>query len=177
MDGLIGQGGGEILEQVAAGDVMDAQFQTASGQANALNQPAFPQAALTDKNDVLLTANEVALGQSLDLQAWDGRVETPVERVQGERLAEVGVLDEAFDAALAAQAGLVGEQPMEEVQVGQAGVLGLLQDGVELVGSHGDTQGGEVGEDLVTQDRSRLSSSACSGGFSGDGVSSVESSA
>ena len=37
--------------------------------------------------------------------------------------AEAGVLDEAFDAALAAQAGLIGEQAMQELQVRPAGVL------------------------------------------------------
>ena len=67
----------------------------------------------------------------------------------------MGLLDEAFNAALAAQTGLIGEQPMEELQVRPAGVLGLLQGQVELVGGHGDAQGREVGEDLVTQVRAR----------------------
>src|SRR5271167_1846671 len=34
-----------------------------------------------------------------------------------------------------------------------AGVLSVLQSGVELFGRHGDTQGGEIGKDLFTQDR------------------------
>ena len=37
--------------------------------------------------------------------------------LKGKRFAEVGVLDEAFDAALPAQAGLIGEQAMQELQV------------------------------------------------------------
>ena len=59
------------------------------------------------------------------------------------------------EAAFAAQAGLIGEQAMEEVQVRQTGVLGLLEGGVELVGRHGDAQGREVGEDFVTPARRR----------------------
>ena len=115
----------------------------------------FPRPRLADEDDVLLAADEVALGQGFDLQARDGGIEVPVEGAQGQRFAEVGVLDEAFDAALAAQAGLIGEQAMQELQVRPAGVLGLLQGRVELLGGHGDAQGGEVGEDLVTQARGR----------------------
>ena len=127
VDGLVGQGGGEVFEEFAAGDVTDMLFEHAGRQANALDQPAFSQAGLPDEDDVLLAADEVALGQGLDLQAWDGRVEVPVEGAQRERFAEVGVLDETFDAALAAQAGLIGEQAMQELQVRPAGVLGFFE--------------------------------------------------
>src|SRR5207249_2004246 len=65
--------------------------------------------------------------------------------------AEVGVLDEAFDTALPAQAGLIGEQAVQELQVRSAVLFGVGQGSVELVGCHRHTQGGEVGEDLVTQ--------------------------
>ena len=46
--------------------------------------------------------------------------------------------NEALDAPLAAQARLIGQQVMEEVQVRPAGVLGFLQDFVELLGAHWD---------------------------------------
>ena len=46
VDGLVGQGGGEVFEEFAAGDVMDALFEHARGQADALDQPAFAQAAI-----------------------------------------------------------------------------------------------------------------------------------
>jgi len=106
---------------------------------------------LAEEDDILLAADEVGLGQGFDLQAGNGWIEVPVEGAQGERFAEVGVLDEAFDAALPAQAGLIGEQAVQELQVRSAVLFGVSQGGVELVGGHGDTQGGEVGEDLVTQ--------------------------
>src|SRR5581483_8367359 len=115
MDGLVGQSGGEVFEQLAAGDVTDALFEQARGQSNALDEPALSQSRLPDKDDILLAADEVALGQGLDLEARDGRIEVPIEGVQRQRFPEVGVLDETFDAALAAQAGLVGQQPMEEL--------------------------------------------------------------
>ena len=52
-----------------------------------------------------------------------------------------------------------------------------LAGGVELLGRHRDTQGGEVGEDLLTQAWGRLSgSSGSSSGFAADGVSSQASS-
>ena len=135
VDGLVRQCGGEVFQEFAAGDVADALFEHARSQADALDQPAFSQAGLADEDDVLLAANEVALGQSFDLQAWNRRIEVPVEGAQGKRFAEVGVLDEAFDAALAAQAGLIGEQAMQELQVRPAGVLGFFKSLVELVGA------------------------------------------
>ena len=67
------------------------------------------------------------------------------------QFAEVGILDTPFDAALAAQARLVGEQAMQELQVRAAALLGVEHSGVELLGGHGDAQGGEVGENLLTQ--------------------------
>src|ERR1019366_7523048 len=119
--------------------------------ADALDEPALSEAALARKDYVLLAADEVALSQSFDLQSGNRRVEVPVEGTQGQRFAEVGVLDEAFDAALPAQAGLIGEQPVQELPVRTAVLFGVGQGGVELVGCRRHTQGGEVGEDLVTQ--------------------------
>ena len=101
VDGLVGQGGGEVFEEFAAGNVMDALFEHASGQADALDQSAFAQAGLARKDHVLAAADEVALGQGFDLHTWDGWIEIPVEGAQRQGLAEVGFLDEPFDAALA----------------------------------------------------------------------------
>ena len=86
VDGLVGQGGGEVFEEFAAGDVVDAVFEHARSQADALDQPAFSQAGLADEDDVLLAADEVALGQGFDLQAGDGGIEVPVEGAQAAEL-------------------------------------------------------------------------------------------
>ena len=131
---------------------------------------------MADEDDVLLAADEVALGQRFDLHTGDGRVEIPVEAAQRQRFAELGFLDEAFDAALPPQAGLIGQQTMQELQVRPAGILALLQGGVELLGRHRNAQGREVGEDLLTQAWTVAgwsSSSGSSWGFSSDGVSSA----
>ena len=108
-EGLVGHRSGEVFQQFAAGDVVDGMFEHTRSQADALDEPAFSQAALARKDDVLLAADEVPLSQRFDLESGNRRVEVPVEGAQGESLAEVGVLDEAFDAALPAQAGLSGE--------------------------------------------------------------------
>ena len=155
VDGLVGQSRGEVFEQFAAGDVADALFEHARGQADALDQPAFSQAGLADEDDVLLAADEVALGQGFDLQPGDGGIEVPVEAVKRQRFAEVGVLDEAFDAALAAQAGLVGEQPMQELQVRPAGVLGLLKAASSWSAVTGMRRVAKSARILLTQVRSR----------------------
>ena len=110
MDGLIGHGGGEVFQEFAAGDVVDRLFEHARSQADALDEPAFAESGLAEEDDILLAANEIGLGEGFDLQAWTGWIEVPVERAQGQRFAEVGIFDEAFDAALPAQASLIGEQ-------------------------------------------------------------------
>ncbi|HTU22706.1 MAG TPA: hypothetical protein VMG10_31995, partial [Gemmataceae bacterium] len=71
-------------------------------------ESAFSQARLADEDHVLLAADEVALGQGLDPQAWDGGIEAPVEGAQRERFTEAGLPDETFDATLTPQASLIG---------------------------------------------------------------------
>ncbi len=117
VDGLVGQGGGEVFEEFAAGDVMDALLEHASGQADALDQSAFAQAGLAGKDHILAAADKVALGQVFDLHTGDGRVEVPVEGAQRQGFAEVGFLDEPLDAALASRTGLIGKQALQELQV------------------------------------------------------------
>lgn len=126
MDGLIGQGRGQIFQEQAAGRVQDPVAEHASGLSDVLDQPALSQARLANEDDVLVAANEVPLGEGFDLRARDGGVEVPIEGAERLEIAEVGVPDEAFDAALTAQSSLIGEQTMEEVAVGQAGVLSKL---------------------------------------------------
>ena len=41
VDGLVGQGGGEVFQEFAAGNVMDALVEHASGQADTLDQIGF----------------------------------------------------------------------------------------------------------------------------------------
>jgi hypothetical protein len=152
---VVGQRGGEVFDEFTAGDVVDAAADDTSLFADALDQMALAYSRLADEDDVLFAADEVALGECFKLRAWDGRVEVPVESAERFEVAEVGILDAACAAAGAALAGLVGEQAVQEVEVRPAGFLGLGQGGVELRGGDGDTQGGAIGEDLVTPGRRR----------------------
>ena len=84
---------------------MDGMLEHTRSQADALDEPAFSEAALACKDDVLLAGGcEVPLSQRFDLESGNRRVEVPVRRCsRGEPLLEeIGVLDEAFDAALPA---------------------------------------------------------------------------
>lgn len=121
-----------------------------SSSRGVLHWLALAHARLAHKGEVLAPAHEVADGKGFDLDTADGRVEAPVELRQRLEIAEVGLLDAAFDTALAPQSGLIGEQAMEEVEVRQPGVLGVLRGSVELVGGHRDAQGSEVGEKVTT---------------------------
>ena len=73
--------------------------------------------------------------------------------LSGRGFAEAGLFDEPFDASLAAESASAS-RTMQEVEVREAGVR-LLQRRVELFGGHGEAQGREVGEDLVTPVRGR----------------------
>ena len=153
---LVRQRGGQVLDQGAAGRVADTQSLSTGSPANALDDPAFAHAALTDKDQVVLAADEVARGQFLDLRALDrGGVELPVEALQGVRIAEAGVADALGDAAFAALVGLFAEEQSRELQVRQAVVLGAAQGGVELLGTQRHVQRGAVGQQTLTQVRCR----------------------
>jgi hypothetical protein len=155
VDGVVSQRGGEIFDELAAGDVVDAVADDTSFFANTLDQMAFAYSRLSNEDDVVLAADEVALSEGFELRAWDRWIEVPVEGTERFRVAEVGILDAACDAAGAALAGLIGEQAVQEVEMRPAGLLGFGQGGVELVGGDGEAQRSEVGEDLVTPVRRR----------------------
>ena len=71
VDGLVGQGRGQIFQQSAAGGVKDAITLNASGLTDVLNQPAFAQTGLADEHQVLTAADEVTADQGFDLRPWD----------------------------------------------------------------------------------------------------------
>ena len=150
-EGLVGHRSGEVFQQFAAGDVVDGMLEHARSQADALDEPAFAEAALARKDDVLLAADEVALGQRFDLESRNRRVEVPVECAQGRASRKLASLMRRSMRRCAAQAGLSGEQAVQELQVRSAVLFGVGQGGVELVGGDGHAQSREVGEDLITQ--------------------------
>ena len=96
--------------------------------------------------------------------------------LSGSSFAEVGVLDEAFDAALAAQAGLVGEQAMQELQVRPAGVLGSLKAASSWSAVTGIRKVAKSARIWSRRLAVAVGSSGSSSGFSSDGVSSAGSS-
>jgi len=77
---LIGQGGGQIDQQVGARGVANAEAHTSS-PAHGLRQKTFSHAALPYQDPIAPAADEVAGGQFLDLRPVDGRIEGPVELV------------------------------------------------------------------------------------------------
>ena len=126
VDGLVGQGGGEVFEQFAAGDVMDALFQTRKRPGRCFGSVGFcPGRDWPTKTTFCWRRMKSPWARASICTRGMVRIETPVEGAQRQCFAEVGILDETFDAALAAQAGLIGEQAMEELQVRAAGRPGL----------------------------------------------------
>jgi hypothetical protein len=78
-----------------------------------------PKAALSDFDEILAAAYELADGQFFEAGPIDGLfVEFPVEVFQGAAVAELGLLDSAFDTSSTPAGCLVGDQVMNELQVG-----------------------------------------------------------
>jgi hypothetical protein len=138
VDRVVSQRGREVFDEFAAGDVADAAADETSFFADTLDQMAFADSRLPDEDDVLLAADEVALGECFKLRAWDRWIEVPVEGTERFQVAEVGIVDAVCDAAGAALAGLFGQQVVQEVEVRPAGLLGFGQSGIELRGGDGD---------------------------------------
>jgi len=134
---------------------VDTKTSHASCLTDALDQITLTHATLADEDQILISADEVALGQCFDLRAIDGGIEVPIELTERLEIAEPGIVDPPFDAPLTAQTGLIGKQPMQEVQVRQTGVLSVLKNRVELSGGDRDAQSGEVGQNLLTCSRGR----------------------
>src|SRR6202035_2639815 len=107
---------------------------------------------MSRQDEILPAADEVAAGQVLDLDTLDGLgIEVPIEACQGFEFGEASFVDAAGQAAFAAQASLVGDETVQELQVGAAVLGSLGQGGVEVRGAQGDTQRAEVGQDALTQ--------------------------
>ena len=109
--GVIGQAGGQIDQQIGAGGVADTITHDTSGLANRLDDSAFADPALADQDEVVLAANEGASGQFLDLRAVDRLgIEVPVEVGQRVQLVELGVADATGDGPFATLLSLLGDE-------------------------------------------------------------------
>ena len=82
------------MQQFAAGDVPHAISRRTTATPYRLDQMALAQAALPHENQVVAPADEFAGGQLFHLHAVDElSIELPVERLQGDRLAKLRLLN------------------------------------------------------------------------------------
>ena len=80
----VGQGLGELLEQLGAGRIAYTVSQNTCGLTNSLENPRLAQARLTHQNHILASAHEVACNQLLNAPPIQPLgVELPVKAFQG----------------------------------------------------------------------------------------------
>ena len=152
VEAVIGQRGGQVVQQLGAGGVADAVALGTGGHSHRLHDSALSHAALARDDEVVSAANELPGGQGLDLYAVDGfGIEVPVEAFQRHRFAEAGLANAAFDRPLAAEVGLGAEHVREEFQRAPPLLLRLGQRGIQFVCRQGDSQRLEVSEDALPQ--------------------------
>jgi len=126
--------------------------QHACGLAYGLENPTLAQTGLTDEDDVLVAAHEVAGRQLLDGPPIDSLgIEGPIEAFQGGQFAELRVAQPPIECTLLAGFGGLRQQAMEEFQMAQRFPLRRLECRIERGGSQGDSQGFERGCDVVMQ--------------------------
>ena len=151
-EGPVGQGRGELLEQLGAGRVPHAISLHARGVAHGLKNPALAQAGLTHQDHVLVPPHEVAGGQLLDgppVQSLG--VELPVEPVQGRQFAELRIADPSLQRPLKTGLSRAGKQPVQELQVAQRLFLRRRERRVERLRGDRDAQRPQCGRDVFMQ--------------------------
>ncbi len=112
----------------------------------------LPKSGLTDKDDVLSSAYEVAGNQLLDGPPIHSLgIERPIESFQGGQLAELRIAQPPLQRLLSARRGGLCQQAMEEFQMAQVFSLRRLQRRIERGGSQDDSQCLQRGGDVVMQ--------------------------
>lgn len=112
--GAVGEAGVEVIEQVDAAGVADAELAFTRLDAEGLQDVALARAALAGEEQVVGAVDEVEAGELADERLVEARLEGPVEGLEGLALDEAGELDAALDAALALVLRLLAEDTLEE---------------------------------------------------------------
>jgi hypothetical protein len=107
----------------------------------------FADPGRSQEDHVLSVGQEAERGQLLDLLAVNRGLEAEVEVGQGLDESEVGQTGLGDEAAFGAARGLGFEQPLQESNVAQGLLGGLLRDGVQELGHPLQLEPFEVGLD------------------------------
>jgi hypothetical protein len=128
---MIGQGGGQVVQQIGTGDVADAKLYTGAA-ANRLNHEGLAQARLANHDQIGVPANERRRGQFLNLHAVPRlTVEVPVKVAQQANITEPRFLDAASDAPFTTLIGKISQHAMGKFHIGPALLLSLNQHLIE----------------------------------------------
>jgi hypothetical protein len=101
---------------------------------------SLADAGRTEEQHVLGACDEAPGGELAHELLVDGGLELEVELLEGLDGGEVGDLDAHGDALLLLRVGLLGEELVEEVEVGRLGARGGRQDPVEALRDRAEAQ-------------------------------------
>ena len=116
----------EVADHVEDRAVQDIEAGLDGLIADGLDQMAFAWSRWPKDENILGIADELAGRQVEDLLPFDGRIELPVEVLQGLGLAEGGDLRSAFDETVLTNSQFILKDKFQEFGMGQAVGSGLL---------------------------------------------------
>lgn len=126
---------GFFMEEVSY-DIEDGSVESGSalldgGVADGLGEVCLSGAWWSDEEDISGLVEELAGGQLEELSSWQGRVEVPVELVDGLQVSEQCELGAAIELAVASDGDFVLEDELEELEVAQSACLCFLESDIE----------------------------------------------
>lgn len=110
-EGVVGQRGDEVGEEVGAGGVPDAMVGGACANREGLRDMAVPDAVLPEQQEVLSALDPVECSEGHHEVSVQPRLEVEVERLESGMVGEFGLFDAAMDAAFRPPVRLGGKDP------------------------------------------------------------------
>lgn len=112
--GTVGEAGVEVVEEVDAARVADQDSLLAGTQAERLEDMALASAVVAGDHEVVMAAHEVEAREFEDEGLVEGRLEVPVEGLEGLALDEPAGVDAPDDALLKLVSGLKAQDVLKE---------------------------------------------------------------
>jgi len=121
----------EVADEIEDGSVEGGSALLDGGIADGLREMGLAGSWWSDEEDVSGLVEELAGGEFKKLPSWEGRIEVPVELIDGLEVSKQGELGSAVELSVVAGDDFVLEDELEELEVAQSAGVGFLESDVE----------------------------------------------
>jgi len=151
--GVVGEACMQVVQEIDATGVADANALLAGTQRKGLEEVAFAGAGLSGDDQIVTALDEAQATELEDEALVDGRLEVEVEGFEGFALVQTAVVDAPLDAALGLGGDLAAQDMLEEDGMGGALAKRPVEQLVEVGQDMGQSEElqvpSESDEDLV----------------------------